>query len=316
MRIVERRGLWFLISLIAMLPGIIFMIWSLTQGKPILPLSIDFTGGVTWEMRFEQAVPPADVIRLMNENGFDDVAVTTVGDDQTVQIKTKEMTPDQKAAVEAALVSAFGPHSERSYTNIGPAIGAEVSQSAIIAVGIASLLILFYLAYSFRQVPHPLRYGTSAVVALIHDVLVTFSFIAIMYWIAGWEVDALFLTAILTVIGYSVSDSIVIFDRIRENLKRHRGDSFATVANRSIVETASRSLGTQIATLLSMLAILMMGGPTLQKFISIMLVGIVSGTYSSIFNAACILVAWEEGSLLPKKKDSPKALATGKPAAA
>lgn len=315
MRIVERRGLWFLISLIVMLPGVIYMLIALFTGNPILPLSIDYTGGVTWEVRFEQDIQPGEVVEAVAAaTGLEDVNATTVGDDQTVQIKTKEMTPEQKQAVSDALTAQFGPFSERSYTNIGPAIGSEVSRAAMLAVGLASLLILLYLAWSFRQVPHPLRYGTSAVVALVHDVLVTFSFIAIMNWFFGWEVDALFLTAILTVIGYSVSDSIVIFDRIRENLRRHRQESFATVADRSIVETASRSLGTQVATLLSMIAILMLGGPTLQKFITIMLVGILSGTYSSIFNAACILVAWEEKSLLHKEPSEKKISA--KPVAA
>lgn len=310
MRIVERRGLWFLISLIAMLPGIAYMLLALFTGRPLLPLSIDYTGGVNWEVRFEQAVEPGDVINVVSEaTGLEDVAATTVGDAQTVQIKTKEMTPEQKDAVSDALEAEFGPMVERSYTNIGPAIGSEVSRAALLAVLIASLLILLYLAYSFRQVPHPLRYGTSAVLALVHDVLVTFSFIAIMNWLFGWEVDALFLTAILTVIGFSVSDSIVIFDRIRENLSRYRHESFATITNRSIIETASRSLGTQIATLLSMVAILMLGGPTLQKFITIMLVGILSGTYSSIFNAACVLVAWEEKSLLHRDPAQKKAIA-------
>ena len=129
----------------------------------------------------------------------------------------------------------------------------------------------------------------------------------------GWEVDALFLTAILTVIGYSVSDSIVVFDRIRENLKRHRNESFNTVTNRSIIETASRSLGTQIATLLTLVSILMLGGPTLQKFVAVMIVGILSGTYSSIFNAAALLVAWEEKSWLHRED---KNGVVGKPAAA
>lgn len=309
MRIVERRGLWFLISLIVMLPAVLYMLIALFTGKPILPLSIDYTGGVTWELRFEQAMQPGDVVQAITAaTGLEDVSATTVGDDQTVQIKTKEMTPEQKASVSSALTAQFGPFVERSYTNIGPAIGSEVSRAAMLAVAIASVLILLYLGYSFRQVPHPLRYGTSAVLALLHDVLVTFSFIAIMNWLFGWEVDALFLTAILTVIGFSVSDSIVIFDRIRENLRRYRNESFATITNRSIVETASRSLGTQIATLLSMLAILMLGGPSLQKFITIMLVGILSGTYSSIFNAACILVAWEEKSLLHKEPEQKKTL--------
>ena len=190
-------------------------------------------------------------------------------------------------------------------------MGGEVSRAAILAVAVAALLILLYLAWSFRQVPHPLRYGTCAVIALVHDVLVTISFITVMYLIAGWEVDALFLTAILTVIGYSVSDSIVVFDRIRENLRRHRSESFATIANRSIIETASRSLGTQIATLLTMISILMLGGPTLQKFVATMIIGIVSGTYSSIFNAAALLVAWDEGKWLHRNGNS-KALPAGK----
>ncbi len=280
----------------------------------ILPLSIDYTGGLDWEMRFPQAVVAEDVHQLFVNNGFEDTKVVTVGDDRTVQVKTKEITPEEKAILVDALNAQFGSFEEMSYRNIGPAIGSEVSRAAILAVTIASLLILFYLAYSFRSVPHPLRYGTSAVTALVHDVLVTISFIAVMNIFFGWEVDALFLTAILTVIGYSVSDSIVVFDRIHENLKRHRGEDFSTVTNRSIIETASRSLGTQIATLLTLVSILMLGGPTLQKFVAVMVVGILSGTYSSIFNAAALLVAWEEKSWL-HKENSNGAVTTAKPVA-
>lgn len=314
MRIVERRGLYFVISTLLMLPGLLYMAWSLaTKGTP-LPLSIDYTGGVTWEVRFDEPVQPAQVRQVFIDGGIDDVAVVNVEDDRTVQIKTKEISVEQKAALVEAMNSAFGGTEERLYRNIGPAIGGEVSRAAVIAVAVAALLILLYLAWSFRQVPHPLRYGTCAVIALVHDVLVTISFICVMYLIAGWEVDALFLTAILTVIGYSVSDSIVVFDRIRENLKRHRTESFATVANRSIIETASRSLGTQIATLLTMVSILMLGGPTLQKFIGIMIAGIISGTYSSIFNAAALLVAWDEGSWFHRNGSKP--VSAGKAATA
>ncbi len=316
MRIVERRGVYFLISLLVMLPGIVYMIWAgVTTGSP-LPLSIDYTGGVTWELRFPEAVQPTDVRQVLVDGGQTDTSVASVEDDQTVQIRMGEITPEQKQQLLDDLTAQFGAPEERSYRNIGPAIGSEVSNAAIVAVGIAAALILVYLAWSFRQVPHPFHYGTAAVLALVHDVLVTISFICIMYLIAGWEIDALFLTAILTVIGYSVSDSIVIFDRIRENLRRHRNESFATIANRSIVETASRSLGTQIATMLTLLSILMLGGPTLQKFVAVLIVGILSGTYSSIFNAAAVLVAWEERSLLHKETGTPKAVATSKPAAA
>ncbi len=298
MRIVERRGLYFLISILLTIPGLIYMVWSLIATGSPLPLSIDYTGGVTWEVRFAEPVQPTDVRQILIDNGHPDTVATLIEDDRTVQIKTDELNPEEKGVLSDALTAQFGSFEERLYRNIGPAIGSEVSRAAIIAVSIASLLILLYLAWSFRQVPHPLRYGTCAVVALVHDVLVTISFICMMNLFFGWEIDALFLTAILTVIGYSVSDSIVVFDRIRENLKRHRSESFATIANRSIIETASRSLGTQVATLLTMVAILMLGGPTLQKFIAVMVVGIVSGTYSSIFNAAALLVAWDEGRIV------------------
>lgn len=315
MRIIERRGIYFTISILLMLPGIIYMVWSLAARGTPLPLSIDYKGGLNWEMRFPQEVQPGDVRQVFVDNGFGDTGVVTVGDASTVQVKTVEITPEEKATLASALNAQFGSFEELSYRNIGPAIGSEVSRAAVFAVAIASILILLYLAWSFRAVPHPLRYGVCAVTALVHDVLVTISFIAIMNTFWGWEVDALFLTAILTVIGYSVSDSIVVFDRIRENLKRHRTETFTTVTNRSIIETASRSLGTQVATLLTLVSILMLGGPTLQKFVAVMVVGIVSGTYSSIFNAAALLVAWEEKSIL-HHDDINKTAVMGKPAAA
>ena len=173
-----------------------------------------------------------------------------------------------------------------------------MSQAALLAVIAASLLILAYIALAFREVSHPFRYGVAAIVALVHDVLITVSFLSIMNLIAGWELDALFLTATLTVIGFSVNDTIVIFDRIRENLRRHRGEPLATVANRSIIETAQRSIATQVTALLVLAAILFFGGSTLRIFMATLIVGLVSGTYSSIFTATPLVVAWEEGSLL------------------
>lgn len=153
-----------------------------------------------------------------------------------------------------------------------------MSQAAVVAVAAASLLILLYIAWAFRSVPHPFRYGVAAVVALVHDVLVSLSFVCIMFLIAGWEIDALTLTAVLTVIGYSVNDTVVIFDRLRENLHRYRNESFSVV-NRGVVETATRSIGTQITVLLITVAILVLGGATLQQFVATMLVGFVSGMY-------------------------------------
>lgn len=301
-KIIERRGWFFLISALAILPGLIYMVWSLiTTGHP-LPLSIDYTGGTIWEMRFQQAVQPQDVRAVFVEAGYSDTIVFSVADDQTVQAKLKEINTDQKRTLEAKLTEKFGVVDERSFRGIGPAIGNEVSQAAMLAVAISAGLILLYIAYAFRQVSHPFRFGSCAVLALIHDVLVALSFICVMNLLMGWEIDALFLTAILTVIGYSVSDTIVVYDRIRENFKRYRNEDLSTLANRSIVETAHRSLGTQFTTMLTLVAILSLGGATLQQFVATLIVGIFSGTYSSIFVAAALLVAWEDRSIWPRKE--------------
>jgi preprotein translocase subunit SecF len=300
--LVERRTLWYIISAILITPGIVLMIWStVARGTP-LPLSIDYTGGTLWEMRFAGPTAPADVRRVFVQAGYADTFAFNVEDPDTVQVKFKDIAPEEKEVLVASLTSEVGPFEERFYRSIGPSIGNEVSQAAVLAVAIASVGILLYIAWAFRQVPHSLRYGTCAIVALVHDVLVTISFVSIMNVIVGWEIDALFLTALLTVIGYSVNDTIVVFDRIRENIKKYRGERYATIANRSLLETLQRSIGTQITVLLVMVAILVFGGATLRQFMATMLVGMLSGMYSSIFNATPLLVSWEEGTLFRREK--------------
>ena len=299
--LVEKRGLWFTISLIGTIPGLIFVIWHLiTFGTP-LPLNIDFTGGTQWEIRFSEPVVVTEAREVFVQAGYSDTTAFHVEDDNTVQFKLKNLETEEKEVLATALTAKYGEFEERFYRSIGPAIGAEVSLAALQAVFVAALLILLYIAWAFRQVSHPFRYGTCAVIALFHDVLVTVTFIAIMNLVAGWEIDALFLTAILTVIGFSVNDTIVVFDRIRENLRRYRSESFATVTNRSLLETMPRSIATQVTAMLILTAILVLGGATLQQFMATLMVGLFSGTYSSIFNATALLVAWEERSWLPKK---------------
>jgi preprotein translocase subunit SecF len=300
--IVGRRLIWYIISLILIVPGVIFMGYSLATTGAILPLSIDYTGGTLWEMRFTQDVEPATVRQVFVDGGYSDTVAYTVEDAQTVQVKTKDLSTEEKETLVAALNAQLGDFEERSYRSIGPAIGSEVSTAAIGAVVIASAGILLYIAWAFRQVPHPFRYGSCAVIALVHDTLVTITFIGIMNLVTGWEIDALFLTAILTVIGFSVHDTIVVFDRIRENIKKYRGEDFATVTNISLWETMSRSLGTQITVFLGNVAILVHGGASLNQFMATMLVGMVTGTYSSIFSAAPLLVAWEERSWLGNRR--------------
>ena len=301
-RLVERRSLWFLLSLIGISPGIIFMLWNLTSAGTFLPLSIDYTGGTQWEMRFNQPVAPTEVGTVFVDAGYSDTKAFLVDDERTVQVKFKNIDISQKEIIAQAIVERFGEFDERLYRSIGPAIGGEVSRAALLAVVAASILILAYIAFAFREIAHPFRYGVAAIAALVHDVLITVSFLSIMNLIAGWELDALFLTATLTVIGFSVNDTIVIFDRIRENLRRHRGEPLASVANRSIIETAQRSIATQVTALLVLAAILIYGGFTLRIFMATLIVGLISGTYSSIFTATPLVVAWEEGSLLAGAK--------------
>ncbi|MBU6351123.1 MAG: protein translocase subunit SecF [Chloroflexi bacterium] len=308
--IVEKRKIWFLISLILILPSLLFMVWSGATRGQILPLSIDYTGGSVWEISFSQTVQPAAVRQVFVDAGYGDTTVFTVNNDSTAQIKFKPVDAAEKERLRLLLEEQFGESQELTYRSLGPAVGREVSQAAWVALVAASLLILLYIAWAFRSVPHPFRYGVAAVVALVHDVLVALSFLSIMNLVAGWELDALTLTAILTVIGYSVNDTVVIFDRLRENIHRYRNESLAVVANRSIIETATRSIGTQITVFLIVVAILVLGGATLQQFMATMLVGFISGMYSSIFTAAPILVAWDERSLFDRngqRVSSPKA---------
>jgi len=172
-----------------------------------------------------------------------------------------------------------------------------VTRAATVAIVVAALAILGFIIVAFRRVPHPFRFGICAIIAMIHDILVTTGLFAIAGLVLGWEADALFLTALLTVIGFSVQDTIVVFDRIRENTPKRRGESFETIVNRSLLETIHRSLATQLNAIFIMVAILFFGGATIKQFIATMLVGLISGTYSSIFNAVPLLVVWEQGDL-------------------
>ena len=179
------------------------------------------------------------------------------------------------------------------FESVGPSIGKEVAQRAAGAVGLAALGILAYITYAFRGVDHAFRYGVAAIIAMLHDVILVLGVEAMLGHFLGWEADALFLTALLTVIGFSVHDSIVVFDRIRENERLHRQLDYETLVNHSIVQTLDRSINTQLTVMLTLLALVLFGGSTIRHFVVILLIGVFSGTYSSIFNAAPILVVWE-----------------------
>jgi preprotein translocase SecF subunit len=257
-------------------------------------------------LEFPRTVPPADLRAIFVEAGLPDAQVTTVGDPQTLQVRTKAVTPEEKIELEATINSRLGPNvQELEFNEMGPALGSEVSKSAALAVVAAAAAILVFLTLAFRKVPHPFRYGVSAVAGMVHDILVTVGVFSLLSLLLGWEADALFLTALLTVIGFSVQDKIVVFDRIRENTPKHRGEAFTRIANRNLLETLHRSLATQLCTMFMMVALLLFGGATIQQFIAVMFLGLVCGTYSSIFISVPILAGWEEHDLLGMKVSQP-----------
>jgi preprotein translocase subunit SecF len=299
--IVERRHWYFLLSAVIIIPGLAAMIYSIAMFGSPFKLSIDFTGGTLLEMRFDQENLPAEVRQVFAENGYPGTTVTTTGD-RTVLARTKPMDPAEKAQLIDAMRDAFGPVEELRFESVGPAVGAEVTRTAAIAVAVAALFILAFIIFAFRKVPNAIRYGVCAIAAMIHDILVTVGLFAIAGLVINWEADALFLTAILTVIGFSVQDTIVVFDRIRENIPKRRGEPFETIVNRSLLETIHRSLATQLNAIFVLVALLVFGGATTKQFVAVLLVGLLSGTYSSIFNAVPLLVVWETRKLIGRAR--------------
>lgn len=298
--IIGKRYWYFLLSLLFIIPGLIAMgiHWS-RYGEPFA-LAIDFTGGTVWELAGINHQPSTEEIRTLFERyGIRDAIPQpeTVNNQPAVLIRSSEVGAQTKVALDPELKKLLGNYTEVRFESAGPALGAEVSQSATVAVIMAAIGIVLYLTFAFRKVPQPFRYGVAAIIAMFHDVLVVIGLASIFGLLFGWEVDALFLTALLTVIGFSVHDTIVVFDRIRENLVRLRGLSFETVVNHSILQTLDRSINTQLTVVFTLTALVLFGGVTIRQFVLTLLIGIISGTYSSIFNASPILVVWENGEI-------------------
>ncbi len=289
---VGKRKWFYLFSLAIMVPGIIFL---LLGG---LKLGIDFTGGTIWELQFRQPVESLAIRDVLAQNGYDRAQVQ-IAEGDTALIRTRELKEgsEDKARLAQALRERFGEFTELQIQTVGPSAGTAISQRAVLAVALASLGILAYIAYAFRQAQHPFRFGICAILAMIHDVLIVLGIFAILGYFANIEIDALFVTALLTVIGFSVHDTIVVFDRVRENVIRRAGRDYADIVNHSIVQTLARSVNTSLTVVFTLLALYLFGGETIKNFILALLIGIISGTFSSIFVASLLLVSWENREL-------------------
>jgi len=292
MNIVGKRNWYFAFSLLIIIPGVISLfLWGLN-------LSIDFTGGSEMTFTYPQNVNEQMISNVKTTFADEKIQIISLQETSTqITVRTKAITENQDSVILKNIQIASPQVKQDQFETIGPVIGSEITVNALYAILIASLLIVLYIAWAFRGVRKPMsswRFGVCAIIALLHDALVVVGIFSLLGHFFGVEVDSLFVTALLTVIGFSVHDTIVVFDRIRENLRRNLTGAFPQVVNDSILQTLVRSLNTSLTALLVLFTLLIFGGESIRWFIVAMLIGIASGTYSSIFNASQLLVVWQE----------------------
>ncbi|MCL5411735.1 MAG: protein translocase subunit SecF [Patescibacteria group bacterium] len=300
--VVGKKWIYFFLSAILIIPGIFSLAsWGLNAG-------IDFTGGTLLELKLEKASSgvniSSDMTAKENQQIRDavkkdglEVSIIQRSGDQVYTLRTRPLETAQSDKLKKSLEEKFGKVEQLRLETVGPTIGGELLRNAILSIVFASIMIVIYIAFAFREVPKPAsswRFGICAILALIHDVLVVVGVFSLLGHFYKVEVDSLFVTALLTVIGFSVHDTIVVFDRIRENLKRRVYSTFAETVNHSILQTIGRSLNTSLTVVFVLVALILFGGTTIRWFVVALLVGILSGTYSSIFNASPLLVLWQE----------------------
>jgi len=301
--LVAKRYWFFVVSAIVILPGLI----SLLLPGGLRP-GIDFTSGSIMTLRFERHVEQAALRAAFTDLGHHE-AIVQRADDGVYIVRTTVLGGEgrdeggavtqasERQQVENALAERFGSVTVLSFDQVSPIVATEVVRNSVIAVMAACIGIMLYLWWAFRQVTESWRYGVCAVFALVHDALAVLGIFSILGRLFAIELDALFITAVMTVIGFSVHDTIVVFDRIRENAIRHQGEPFGDIVNHSLMQTLGRSLTTSLTIMLTLLGLFLFGGVTIRTFVLALLVGIITGTYSSIFNASMLLVVWEKGEL-------------------
>jgi preprotein translocase subunit SecF len=312
--LVGKRGWFYLFSFLTLLPGTISLLIP-----PSLKPGIDFSSGSTFTVRFEQPVSKDELHDALSDLRHPEARIQGTGQNEFV-VRTKELRgaasapavgpapSSEKDQIEIALRERFGNMTDADgvagaeqgfleFSSISATLSREIARNAAIAIVVASIAIFVYLWWSFRSVPQPFRFGAAAILALLHDVLLVVGIFSILGKTIDVEINAFFVTALLTVIGFSVHDSIVVFDRVRETVARGEGRNFAEMVNNSLLQTLGRSLNTSLTLVFAILALLLMGGGSIRDFLIAMLAGTVTGVYSSVFVASQILVSWDEGDL-------------------
>jgi len=281
------KRFWFLL-----ISGIIVLICIISLATLGLKPGIELSSGSVMTLRFEQKVVQSELKQELDNLGYRNAVVQTTGEGDFL-IRSVELTTEAKAQLKGDLTAKFGPVEEKGFENVDPVIAKQTSRTAGIAVAVATVGILLYIAWAFRKMPKPFRYGVCAIIALLQDALVALGVFAILGSILGWEVNLMFITGILAVIGYSINNTVVVFDRIRENLSKGISTNFEAVVNNSVVETLGRCLNTSLTTLLVIVALILFIGASIQNFAMVMLIGVISGTFTSSFVAPSLLVVWE-----------------------
>jgi len=286
--IIGKRFWFFLIS------GVVILIGVISLATVGLPSGIEFSSGSMLSVRFDEPIEHAQFQQEIDNLGYTNAIIQRTGEGEFL-IRTQELTNEEKAQIEAALTARFGQLSETQFYSVSPMVAAETAHNAAIAVAVAAVGILLYVTWAFRRMPKPLHYGTCAIIALIHDTLIAMGIFSILGALLNWEINLMFITGLLAVIGYSVNNTVVIFDRIRENLTKGIGADFEAVVNNSLVETLSRSVNTSLTTLIVVLALFLFVGASIQNFVVVLIIGIIAGTFSSICIAPSLLVVWDKG---------------------
>jgi preprotein translocase SecF subunit len=296
--IIDHRRRYFIFSLVLIGLGLAAMLASFALTGSPFRVGVDFRSGTRFEVQFTEEASENAIRAVFRDFGIENPSIIALRGESLAnawQVRGQFVSPETAQSIIDALDANVAPvnQGQTQVQSVSPSVGNEVTRAAFIAVGVSAVAVLVYVMVVFRQVPNPFRYGTTAAIALLHDILILAGFAAIAGLVLGWEVDALFLTAMLTVAGFSLQDTIVIFDRMRENIARRPSERLDVVAERSILETIHRSLVTQLSAMFVMVAILLFGGASIKPFIAALFVGLLSGTYSSIFIAVPLLVTWE-----------------------